>query len=58
MRGITDNKMFLKDGSTANASQISATLIHFYEMTGMITYVSPAYKLSMRVQNINTTKPL
>jgi hypothetical protein len=51
--------MFLRDGSTANASQqISATLIHSYKVRGMIMHMSPAHKLSMRVQNINTTKPL
>jgi len=50
--------MFLKDGSTANAFQVSPTLIYSYEVTGMIIHMFWAYKLSTRVQNISTTMPL
>jgi hypothetical protein len=58
MSNITGYKTSLEDGSTANALQISATLIHSYKVRGMIMHMSPAHKLSRRVQNISTTKPL
>jgi hypothetical protein len=40
MLGITGYKTFLEDGTTANALQISTTLIHSYEVRGMIMHVS------------------